>query len=292
MKATELTENIEKNLKMENNKNIIDGDCWVAYFDILGFKGEVEWAEKNHNKFILSMCECAYEERNLKEKFKEFTNGLVKIICFSDTFIFYSSNDSGECLSAIEHVARQFFRAMFTAKWHAEKEPHSGDIPVPLRGCLNYGHFYADRDKNIYWGSALNEAYELAESQDWIGYVLSEKAKSQIDKCHFNYWKTIEPYYKEYNVPMKDLKTKKLFKKKLYAYYAGEYKVSSLDILRDHAGFDLADGLFRMWINIKDNNNLTDKQKISKKYRNTKDFLLEAYPTLPILKDIGENKSL
>lgn len=271
---------------MENN-NIINGNCWLACFDILGFTNEVKFAEtKDKNNFILGMCEYLYDEIELIKQFEEIEQGLVNIVWFSDTFIFYSPNDSKECLKAIESVVRGFFRTAFTANWHSQYKPTSGCIPIPLRGCLNYGHFYADSRKNIYWGSAFNEAYKLAENQDWIGYALSEKAKSQIDKYHLNYWKTIEPYYKEYNVQMKDIESKKLC-----AYYAGEHKVSDLDILRERAGSDLADGLFRMWINIKDFDKLCDeqKQKIIKKYENTKKFLSEVYPSIQsLLENIGK----
>lgn len=283
---------------MEDNKNIIDGNCWLAYFDILGFKREVEWAEdKKNNNFILSMCECISGEINLKRQFEGFAKGLVNIIWFSDTFVFYSSNDSEECLSAIECIAHQFFRTMFTARWHFEEKWHlenkwpSGNTYVPLRGCLSYGHFYADRDKNIYWGSVLNEAYKLAESQDWIGYVLSEKAKDQMMKCHASYWETIKSCYKKYDVPMKDRKHGS--PNRLYAYYADEkipiYDGSGICNI-DHS-LDLANGLIWMWNSIKGYDNLCDeqKQKIIKKYENTKEFLLEVYPnSRSLLKDIGK----
>src|SRR4030043_26143 len=214
---------------MRNNKIIVSGNCWLAYFDILGFKNEVEFADTDKYKngeyrkeHVLGICANCSEEIKLLKQFDELEEGFVNVIWFSDTFIFYAPNDSEECLKAIEGISRLFFRTHFTSNWHCgadeKKKQFLSGIPnpihIPLRGCLNYGRFHADPDNSIYWGISLNKAHELAESQIWIGYILSEEAVNQIQKQHTDYWKSIKDCYKKYNIPLKDQKYKSL-----YAYY-------------------------------------------------------------------------
>lgn len=243
---------------MESDK-IINGNCWVAYFDMLGFKRQVCLTEQNEFNNILYIYEKVLEEIDSKKPIRE---NLVEARWFSDTFIFYSLNDSEKCMSNIEYIARSFFREMFLKS-----------IPLPLRGCLNYGKFYANKEKGIYFGSALIEAYKLAESQNWIGYVLSEKAEDKMgiyntQGCQLS-GGDFRKYYKKYDVPMKGEK------KRFLAYAMSRYPS-----LGNYDSDQLGASLTNMWGYVKHDKKLSseEKQKIKRKYENTKDFLLELYP--------------
>lgn len=242
---------------MESDK-IINGNCWVAYFDMLGFKRQVYLTEQNEFNNILYIYKKVLEEIDLKKPIRE---NLVEAKWFSDTFIFYSLNDSEKCMTNIEYIARSFFREMFLKN-------------IPLRGCLNYGKFYANKEKGIYFGSALIEAYELAESQDWIGYILSEKAEDKMgiyntQDCQPS-GRDFREYYKEYDVPMKDSKKQRL----------PTYKISTYPLFGNDGSDPLGGCLTQMWSYVKHDKNLSSekKQDIKRKYENTKNFLLELYP--------------
>jgi hypothetical protein len=162
---------------MENNE-IINGVCWVAYFDRLGFRHIVE-------HFLPEGVLEDYEEV-LKEIKQKLPN--VKHKFFSDSFVFYTKDDSQDSFCNIEGTLRLFFHKMF-------------DVEIPMRGCLNIGQFYANEEKSIFFGRALTEAYDLAENQNWIGFVLSEKAVQKGGPC----LNTIRQYYYlEYDVPYKE----------------------------------------------------------------------------------------
>jgi hypothetical protein len=282
--ATEPTE-----IDTKKTNNVIYGNCWLAYFDILGFKKEVEFADtekykngEHRKEYILGVCDNCSEEIKLLKKFEEFEKGLVKVIWFSDTFIFYTPNDSKECLKAIENISGFFFRTHFTGNHHSVKKPAPGtpiSIYIPLRGCLNYGRFYADPDNDIYWGTALNKAHELAEGQNWIGYVLSSEAINQIQKYHTDYWEIVKDGYKKYNVPMKNNKYESL-----YAYANKKF--------HPDPGTILGESLVWMWMNFLGKNEKYE-ENIIVKYENTKNFLLGIYPDIyDLVKDVGKINSL
>jgi len=119
-------------------ENIINGNCWVAYFDILGFKNDVKHFPPQGvlEKYIEVLKKI--EKHNVKCKF------------FSDSFVFYTENDSDESFRRMNMALRFFFRAMFTQY-------------IPMRGCLNVGQFYVDEEKGIFFGRSLIEAHNLAE---------------------------------------------------------------------------------------------------------------------------------
>lgn len=53
---------------------------------------------------------------------------------------------------------------------------------IPVRGALSFGDFYSDPLNNLYFWQALVEAYQYGEAQDWVGYMLTPSAVSQMEK--------------------------------------------------------------------------------------------------------------
>ena len=51
---------------------------------------------------------------------------------------------------------------------------------LPARGAAAFGEFYVDRASGIYIGKALAEAYTLAETQEWIGFSISDSLAESI----------------------------------------------------------------------------------------------------------------
>jgi hypothetical protein len=180
---------------MKNNK-IVNGNCWVAYFDILGFKNEI----RLHTGHLDAFVEVLYEDilQHIEEDKKAVRNFTPKehdYSCFSDSFLFYALDDSVNSYLTMHYVATSFFHHLLMRRW-------------PVTGALTVGDFYADKVKSIYLGEALIDAHEHAEKQDWIGLVLTPNAheklveKSKTNGLNlFSYVNGLD--FIEYDVPIK-----------------------------------------------------------------------------------------
>ena len=60
---------------------------------------------------------------------------------------------------------------------------------LPIRGAISFGEFYVNREENIYCGKGLVEAYELAESQQWVGTVIAPSAEEYATELMKNFQK-------------------------------------------------------------------------------------------------------
>jgi hypothetical protein len=162
---------------MDDNFDLIDfedySDYWVSYFDLLGFSELV-----NTRKYF-----DVWESYSKAFKQLEDYNPYVDISWFSDSFIFYSSNDGPDSFSSIEGVSRSFIHYLILRR-------------IPVRGALSFGRFYANKKYNIFFGPALIDAYHYGEAQDWIGFILTPSTIEQMDKIglpakqriHYAYW--------------------------------------------------------------------------------------------------------
>lgn len=235
---------------MKGNK-IINGSRWIAYFDILGFSNMVEsfpvW-------FVLK----AYQEA-LKES--ETYNLCGKFIFFSDSFIFYTKDDSQDCLRDISTVTAMFFQNMFNKY-------------IPLRGCLNVGQFYTNEENGIYFGRALIEAYRLAESQNWIGFVLSKNTREKLERFESAGLKSnIRGRFSEYKVPFK----KEPEQCNLCAYKFNIYtSIADLEMTLGNMESSAITQLtsLKKARNIDDLKKCPEYKKIITKYENTKKYLV------------------
>jgi hypothetical protein len=133
---------------------------WVGYFDLLGVKQI--YKTKDHIQIFIAISSAA-------ERCKERSDawGNVGYAWFSDTFIFFTNDDSAESLKAIENISRWFVYSLITNC-------------IPVRGAISCDAFYADRENDIFFGEALLEAYKYGEAQDWIGFILSPSAEKRL----------------------------------------------------------------------------------------------------------------
>ncbi len=133
---------------------------WVAYFDLLGFS-ELVRSERWSNVF-------SYYSQTLKRFLKDRkADTMVERAWFSDTFLFYSIDDSKDSFLDIE----------FFARWFTYFSISHG---TPLRGAISCGDFYADNQNSIFFGQALVEAYEYGENQNWLGFLLCPSATEEM----------------------------------------------------------------------------------------------------------------
>ena len=201
--------------KMENNV-VINNYCWVACWDLLGFKKEILRFEKQHGVGHLdSFVKVPYNDilDALQHGEKEW-NGRVFACWGSDTFVFYTSDDSIQSFNAISAAAIHFccrllLHSIFT-----------------FRGALGTGQFYADKQNNVFLGSAFIDAYKYAEKQNWIGFVVTPSVENKVSGIKSAI--KIQPnsflyQYTKYNVPIKtqeagEGKTEKLFAACIHRY--------------------------------------------------------------------------
>lgn len=176
------------------NHEIINTNCWVAYFDILGFKNRVldfvrQYGKGHLDIFVKNDYYDILDEA--KRRVQQHRKLLDKInyAWFSDTFLFYIPTDSkGHSATVIESLARQF---LLSCIWKRSA----------MRGALSAAEFYVNKKDNIFLGPALIDAYAYAEKQDWIGFVLTPKACSELQK--FDLCPPDRGKYVKYDVPIK-----------------------------------------------------------------------------------------
>jgi hypothetical protein len=177
-------------------KKIINGNCWVAYFDIIGFKNLLKDSLGQYKTIedvtiaMDSFVEYVYYDilRKLEEKGKYWPDK-VSVHWFSDTFFLYTFDGSRESLNGIETLAPHFLVDVISANLAA------------LRGALSFGAFYANKENGIFLGPALIDAYQYAEKQHWIGFVITPKACSELQKI--NFYPPDRGKYRECDVPVK-----------------------------------------------------------------------------------------
>jgi hypothetical protein len=130
----------------------------LAYFDLLGVR-ELIAAGKQFDVFD------AYD-RALEELRKQRAES-IRHAWFSDTFIMIAPDDSANSFQQIDLAGRWFAYFLLCAQ-------------VPVRGAISSGQLYADFEDRIFFGSALVEAYEYGEGQDWIGLLLCPSAMERL----------------------------------------------------------------------------------------------------------------
>ncbi len=133
---------------------------WVGFFDLLGIKSLI--TNKDTVSVFVSYSRAIEQVRGRREAFED-----VECAWFSDSFLIYTNDDSMQSFNSINHICRWFFYFYITEE-------------KPVRGAISCGSFYADRENDLFFGKALIEAFEYAEAQDWIGFILSPSAENQL----------------------------------------------------------------------------------------------------------------
>lgn len=142
------------------------GTRYVAFFDLLGFSS---WLEADGSlevfKYVrgfLNLMIRASLPGSVVNADMLVTLGESNIACinFSDSIVFYTLDDSEECLSEILCVSGEFMNVVITGPSRM------------IRGGIAHGEFYADPEANAYVGQALVDAYRLEGAQDWLSCSL------------------------------------------------------------------------------------------------------------------------
>ena len=126
---------------------------WFAYFDLMGFSNLVRQHEIEH---VLPIYEGVL--KTIAQKAESMKG--ISYSWFSDTFILFTKGSSEKDFALIERVSRLFFQKLIISK-------------IPVRGSLTIGPLYTQKQKNVFLGEALIDAYEYGEKQEWLGFILT-----------------------------------------------------------------------------------------------------------------------
>ena len=203
-------------------EKIINGKCWVVYFDELGFKNSIrDFVEKYEEGHLDTFVKTHYRDilERAKREVEEHSELLPNIhhAWFSDTFIFYIPvNENDGSFHVILNLAQSFLLGC-TWKKH------------PLRGALGVGDFHANKAENIFVGPALIDAHDYSEKQDWIGLVVTPKAYAEMQQIT-NLGNPNECEFVKYDVPIiiktektKDRIVRETSAEKLFAFKMHRY---------------------------------------------------------------------
>jgi len=147
-----------------NDNDWIHSNCWLACFDILGFKELVSFQDGESLK-----------AEEIKYKYEEAIKHLEDIdYCwFSDTFLMFTRDATQKSCFIIECAVKAFIYDCI----------HSH---IPLRGAISVGNFTRSKDNRVFMGEAFCEAFEYAEDQDWLGLIVTPSAITKAKSFELN----------------------------------------------------------------------------------------------------------
>lgn len=134
----------------------------LLLIDILGFSQLVRTKGADE---ILVVINKALDAFNRWEKL----NGAFKTIYFSDTFLFYQEPQGyGDWAFLDSYAIGSFILTTLLAEG------------IPARGAISFGSFEVHNDKSekhqVYFGTALVEAHEAEQAENWIGITILPSA--------------------------------------------------------------------------------------------------------------------
>ncbi len=236
---------------------------FVAYFDFLGFK---EYVKNTSLASVLFLYRDAI--KNIYRKTGGYYDPDTMIYqWFSDTFLFcvkLEQDDVEKPFMDIYRLSTTFFRDMICKG-------------IPLRGALTLGGCYADTEHDIFLGEAIIEAYDYAENQNWIGFVLTPEILPLLEqhKCE-ELIGLVGRTYAEYEVPYRGDE-----KRKLLAWRLDKYNKNTN--IKTTGDYYLWNALVQM--------EQEAPEEARGKYDNTKKFMLKNCPPLKKLFDKENQKA-
>lgn len=172
-------------------------ECWVAHFDILGFKSLLVHGSKDF-KTILSQIDIDEIIASIKDMPPLYREH-IEYLFYADTFIFYSKSDQIQDYSPILSVAQMFIRKCISIK-------------LPVRGAISFGELIFGHEKRILMGKAFLESYEYSEDQNWLGLLLTPSATKKVREHSLN---PLHHSYTDRDIPFR---RHSIFSENVYAY--------------------------------------------------------------------------
>jgi hypothetical protein len=172
-------------------------ECWVAHFDILGFKSLLDqgWMEF---RTVLSQSKIDEVIESIDDM-PALHSEHIDYLFYADTFIFYSKSDRVIGYPSMLSVAQRFIRKCISIK-------------LPVRGAISFGELIFGHEKKILMGKAFLECHEYSEDQNWLGLLLTPSAATKVSEYSLN---PLHHSYINRDIPLRRHTT---FNEGVYAY--------------------------------------------------------------------------
>lgn len=155
--------NNEDRIIIDNNKRPNTRNRFVAYFDIMGFKNMIR---KNPTDDIYNQFKDLLDGIKIKLK----THKLLAYSAFSDLIVVITEDDSDRAFTQLADAALMLMQdTFFRYKWG-------------MSGCIARGDVTYDKERNIFIGQPIVDAYLISEDIDYYGVVIHESAYSDVQK--------------------------------------------------------------------------------------------------------------
>ena len=143
-----------------------DGKRFVAFFDLLGFGS---WVENDGSMevftyvrgFLDLMVRASLPGSVVHPNMSvDVPSPDLGYVMFLDSIVFYSRDDSYECLKTMLAVCGEFMNSVICGPSRM------------VRGAIAYGDFFVDPEVSAYVGQALIDGYRLEGQQGWLALSL------------------------------------------------------------------------------------------------------------------------
>lgn len=187
-----------KSVKNYNDQSEWETTCdrFVAFFDILGFKELV--LRSSHEEIFsrLSSISDLRTEINPAITDKSFSNDNkpIEIITFSDSIIIFSKNQSVEAFKVFVEAINWIFARII-------------ENGLPVKGAFAHGNVSVDMGKQIYFGQAFIDSFQLQEDVDYFGVVAHHSIDRYIDDHDIT---GLDELLFEFSIPLKSGKIRHL----------------------------------------------------------------------------------
>ncbi|MCQ2363951.1 MAG: hypothetical protein MJ051_00150 [Akkermansia sp.] len=132
---------------------------FVAFLDILGFKDRV--ARSTHAQVLNTLQGL---QKKISESMESHKEEGLQISLFSDSIVIFSKNDSRKSLISLSNVTLDIMRYAIGEK-------------IPMKGAIAKGKITCDTTKQLFFGQALIDAFQLQESTKYYGVVVHHSAE-------------------------------------------------------------------------------------------------------------------
>lgn len=174
---------------------------FVVFLDIMGFK---DYVSRHSHDEVYDMMSKISDSRDIiddivndiakekKEVGKDLDKGLYTT-SFSDSVILFSKDDSSESFRLITTAAAFVFS-------------YALENSIPMKGAISFGMISVNKEKQIYFGQPLIDAYLLQEEVQYYGIVAHNSLDEYISNMTDNDKsenESILDSYKEIRTPLK-----------------------------------------------------------------------------------------
>jgi hypothetical protein len=160
------------NDQYENSTWEVGINRFVAYLDFLGFK---EYVSRESPDKVYNMMSKLSDNIEKIEKSESLNLGKYKgkkpyITTFSDSVFIFSFDDT---LISFEIILNYISLLMYGIM---------NECVLPMKGAIAHGTVHVDKDKHIYCGRPLTDAYLLQEDVHYCGIVFHNSVDIYLEK--------------------------------------------------------------------------------------------------------------